>query len=123
MKIRVAFISNSSSCSFLIYGFSMDDCDFEELCRKQGLIPEEASEDLGAWEVVEHFEKKLSEAGLAHEIPSDFDRTYIGRSWDKVADDQTGQQFKEEVGAALKSIFGDSIDKELGTEREAWRNG
>ena len=102
MKCRNGFVSNSSSSSFLIYGTTIANGDGEDLddrIRKLKL-------KLGTWNICG-------------------DAEYVGASWDKVGDDETGKQFKERVQAAV-----DRLTDDLGVEREkcatcaaAWFDG
>jgi hypothetical protein len=43
MKIRNGFVSNSSSSSFIIRGFKIDESNKEEVLKKLGLKPEDWS--------------------------------------------------------------------------------
>lgn len=97
MKIRMGFVSNSSSSSFLVYG----------AC----LSPRNELYDLTS--KIEVYS------------PPD-DNTYIGLSWDRVGDDETGKQFKERVTkkvTALLSEAGVSTDGlKFRTFSAAWRS-
>lgn len=100
MKIRNGFVSNSSTSSFLIYGTVLSDDDLE----KRGI-------DIYAVDELVDIE--------AHS-PYD-DDWFIGVSWSKVKDDQTGAQFKAEVRNRLIEILGDGLT--FDTHKYAWRDG
>lgn len=99
MKIRQGFISNSSTTSFCIYGACLDDDQMPILESKEDLVNKFG------------LEEHRGECG----------DHYIGRSWDRIKDDETGAQFKESIRAALKEIFGK--DFECHTIEEAYRDG
>lgn len=97
MKIRNGFVSNSSTSSFCIYGIRING----EL--KPGL------------------ESELYKLGFDVE-PVD-SLIYIGKSWDKIKDDETGKQFKESIIETLKPVLGDILsedDFEFRTHKKAF---
>lgn len=95
MKIRVGFVSNSSTTSFSIYGIWLDH---PELPMREKI----ESSDL-FW--------CLDELG---------DGLYVGRTWKSIQDTETGRQFKEWVENKLKD-FGIT---EAPTSIDAgWRDG
>jgi hypothetical protein len=95
MKYRLGFVSNSSSCSFLIYGTVVER------------------------EKVSNLVELISKENLDITYYNDY--AYIGKSWDKIKDDETGAQFKEPIKKALVRIFGDNVVVE--TLEEAWYDG
>lgn len=99
MKIRVGFVSNSSSESFLIYGVAVD---------KKAITAE--------------IEKMINETDLQIEYEPDNDYTkYVGKSWDSIGDFQTGMQFRTDIIEKCQKIFGENIVCE--THARAWYNG
>lgn len=108
MKLRNGFVSNSSTCSFLIYGINGETDEITDALIENGIIPKGAKDEedgIGYW-LDEHSEvfKKLS-----HWMLYDEESMAIGRSWQQVGDDQTGKQFKEEIEAAIKQLVGDKF--------------
>jgi hypothetical protein len=108
MKTRNGFVSNSSSTSFLIYGVHLKHEEFNSALKLMG-IPEY------------DFEKLLYGDDYRLEIQSsEYDGIYIGVSWDKVGDEQTGKQFKESIAKKIKSIF---PNVRCDTWEKAWYDG
>ncbi len=103
MKIRLGFVSNSSTSSFLIYGVCVDIVDSDEI--------EEAMDAM--------------ETSLDTHNPYG-ENTYIGISWEEVKDDETGAQFKARVEKAVNSVL-DKVDysgeRKFTTHEEAWSDG
>jgi len=82
MKIRVGFVSNSSTSSFLIYGVCIDSVDSDEI--------EEAMDAM--------------KTSLDTHNPYG-ENTYIGISWEEVKDDETGAQFKTRVQTTVNAVL------------------
>lgn len=102
MKTRSAFVSNSSSSSFLIYGTYVNGKQIKEFEERTGKDISELENDF------DFYQMECS------------DGAYIGYSWSSVGDDRTGKQFKESVEKSLKEYFPDA---KFGTHQEAWYNG
>ena len=114
MKIREGLVSNSSTSSFLIFGTILSEDVVEELKKKFGDDGDECMYEIADKMVTD---QKLD---LSIHRPPD-SQYYLGRSWSKVKDNQTGSEFKEDVKKQLTSLLGENI--ELGTHEEAWRDG
>jgi hypothetical protein len=103
MKIRNGFVSNSSSCSFCIYGTYIEDKD---LIKKI---------DDGI------FDKELSKEKIQTYCMDFVDGIYIGRELTTMPDNQTMGEFKKQVSEALCSIF--NIEDDFCFFEESWYDG
>jgi hypothetical protein len=114
MKVRSGFVSNSSSSSFLIWGVYLSESKIRELLN----LPEGGGEGGSVYSALD---KRLVGTGLESHSPGYDSNHYIGLSWDKVKDDETGAQFKARVQEALTRIFGTPV--ECNTHEDAWHDG
>jgi len=123
MKCRNGFVSNSSSSSFLIYGVKVEPMQFREAVNT--LI---ARGEVPGWDEAVKEEEYISEfdgvLGLNVHAPWDYadEPIYVGLSWDRVGDDETGRQFKNRAEDAIRTIF-PMFEGKFGTHSEAWRDG
>lgn len=110
MKTRQGFVSNSSSSSFCIFGAYIDPKHFESLGKPEDSEPYEWAESFGTDLLEIHF------GGDDYD-----DSFYIGRSWDRIGDDETGAQFKKSVRDNVAEALGKPFD--CGPCEESWYNG
>ena len=118
MKVRLGFVSNSSTSSFCIYGVSLDETEDAKFLAKffvtdplDEFLPDsqtdsELPEEDRVGEVdMDALDEAAGKLKLESYNPEGCGY-YIGRSWSAVRDDQTGKQFKEEVRERLSKLLG-----------------
>ena len=96
MKIRLGFVSNSSSSSFVAYGMVMSCYEFD---KKILVEVKKKSQKHG---LQDYIEEKF---GDDFRLADDGDFYYFGRSVESLKDDETGAQFKEKAREMIKSII------------------
>ena len=91
MKIRIGFVSNSSSTSFCIYGCYIDEHEIKKIAELLSCSP--------------HAYIIADQLGLEyHQAFEDGYSYVIGISPKNIKDDETGAQFKKRVQDKLKEI-------------------
>jgi hypothetical protein len=119
MKIRNGFVSNSSSSSFCIFGIYSETKTYEAL--KKAVTEEDSTEgseeeEVGDYEVVD----KISEKTNLSYHSSD-DGYWLGTSWMRIGDDETGRQFKDKIIDRLTTASGlprEQVEKDCVTHDE-----
>jgi len=118
MKIRIGFVSNSSTTSFCIYGFCLDDYQLlQKACDLNKIKCNVEDDDFESYEVCEDL---IKDAGIEFRSGPD-NEMFFGISLGDMKDDETFRQFKTRIEEALAKIFGEKID--CSVMEEAWHDG
>lgn len=103
MKVRLGFVSNSSSASFCVYGFYIDYKEYDSMLQR------------------DRNELDESVSVCSHGSPNNDRITMLGRSYITIEDNETGKDFKNSVENAIRNIIG--FDKNLEIHQEGWYDG
>lgn len=112
MKIRIGFVSNSSSGSFVVWGMEVS---VSRLRRPADVDPGEESLDL-------EWSSYARSAGLDAHYDYDNGELWVGLHPSKMKDDETLGQFKTKVEGLLKAsnLFDDQEKIEISFVEQAW---
>ena len=119
MKIRLGFVSNSSTTSFCIYGCCLEESEALAMLSKTGIITKEQEEYSEPWEILDEMaeENKIE----CHSGQDYDDSVWFGFSLTAIPDDVNVGEWKKEKTEMLKKFFGDDV--KCGIYLEAWRDG
>jgi hypothetical protein len=137
MRIKLDFVTNSSSSSFIVWGVSIDKNNLqnydiltdkiynEYLLRLRAgedeiLTKQEFFEQDDIYEVFKYLNIVLLKYGLSYAAPYDYEVIYIGIDPFEIEDHETGLEFKERVEKALKAV---GIKEKPRRIEEAWQDG
>lgn len=145
MKIKVDFVTNSSSVSVVLLGVSLTRSDLqknevilervyksfldsltdEEKEKFKDKTAEQALEDSNDfydcfWDFIENI---LVEDGLDFEYNRDWDQVWVGRSPFSINDNETGGQFKQRTCCSLRKVGIKVSPDKLEKITKSWFNG
>lgn len=106
MKVRLDYVSNSSSSSFMLVGHAYDSDELAKAWAK--LHPNESlDEDFDGYDIADKIASEL-DLEYKHGIENYYDMYVLGLSIWSMQDNETKKQFFERVSNALSRAFDDS---------------
>ena len=118
MKLRMGFVSNSSTTSFCIFGMELDYEEAEKIILDKKLATIEEIDDNGVWE---YLDLDLPDSKLEVHVAWPWDMCWIGKSYTSMGLKETREEFENGVRSELKELLGKDV--ECGIHEEAWRDG
>lgn len=120
MKLRLDYVSNSSSSSFMIVGHAYETDELVKSALRIGFKPttydgkeidindENFDEnEVDTWDVTEWLEDKYGLKSHFGIYEYDEDTCCIGLTWDDMKGDETKNQFIARIADTLEKVFGE----------------
>lgn len=123
MKVKLDFVTNSSSVSFVVIGINIDIKDIpkdylKQIAEKRN-IPLDEVTDEDPYEILQDL---IKGSNLEYSFGCEYDEgLMVGISYSNMKDDETLGEFKKKVKLQILEHFG--IPCQPGHIEECWRDG
>ena len=115
MKVRLGFVSNSSTTSFCLFGFCDDSNSIKEKLLK---LNADITDDEDFIEDIYDISEKAGMECYTHPYG---ENTYIGFGMSSIPDDVKVGEWKKEKEIEIKKIFGKDVSCDI--VEDGWRDG
>lgn len=125
MKVRIGFVSNSSSSSYAVYGAVFNDIDdVMRILKAAGAVTEEEiQEAVQNEDEYTLIRENVDNLGENWNIVGDWEcmeEFIVGRNMNSIRDEETGKQFKDSVVKQLKEWTGSVYECDFCVDQETY---
>lgn len=115
MKVRLGFVSNSSTTSFCIWGFCDDASNVKDMLLKMKANIQDDDD------FIDDIHTITESAGMDCYTHPYSDTAYIGFEMSSIPDNMTAGDWKKEKTAEIQKVFGKDI--KCSVVEDGWRDG
>lgn len=109
MKIRIDFVSNSSSSSFMLIGKSFNDEELVKIAEHNKIGGPDVTDydDWEKYEIVDALEDKFNDLNFNYGLENYCEEVCIGMEYDSMKQDETRKEFEKRIADRLKELTGE----------------
>ena len=116
MKIRLDFVSNSSSSSFMVVGMQFTWDELVEFAERNKLVSkyyssDEAYSEWDSYDIINELKKKFPELEFWNGKENYYEEYCIGIGYGGMKPDETKTEFEARIAKQLSKLTGKEIEK------------
>ena len=108
MKIRIDYVSNSSSSSFMVVGHAFDDNELVKIAEHNKIGGPDVTdyEDWGKYDIVEALEDKFKDLNFNYGLENYGEEVCVGMEYSDMKQNETRKEFENRIADRLKELTG-----------------